>query len=72
MDRLLTLDSDTDSVRRLSVAALEAGATQGDSLSARAARKALGIYKSRIDDGSSVDDALVGAMQVLRASLNGG
>lgn len=71
MDKLLNLDSDSASVRRLSVAALEAGA-HGDSLSAQAARKALGIYKSRIDDGSSVDDALVGAMQVLQASLNGG
>ena len=71
MDTLLNLDSDPTSVRRLSVAALEAGA-QGDSLSAQAARKALGIYKSQIDDGSSVDNALVEAMQVLKASLIGG
>ena len=68
--RLVTLEEDTESVRRLSLAALKV-AGEGTGKHAPKARRAYQAYKLAMDSGQSEDDAVEGARRVLRAGLGG-
>ena len=66
MAELLTLDQDSLSVRRLSVAALEA-ASKSESGEHKVARRAFAAYTKARDSGLSEDDAV----QALQGVLSG-
>ena len=68
--RLVTLEEDTESVRRLSLAVLEV-AGHGTDRNAPVARKAFRAYRLAMDSGESEDDDVEGARRVLRAGLGG-
>ena len=70
MAELLTLDQDSLSVRRLSLAALEA-ASKSESGEHKVARRAFAAYTAAMNDGASEDDAILAAQGVLRAALKG-